>query len=568
MLRRFLQALGAALDGLEVAFCAFDRQQRALAWNQTFLAYFPEHEGHLHVGEPYAANLRRFYRARLGPEELPSLDRYVDEALQRHQIQRRPYEFDHRSLRVRVTSLELWPLGSARLWRKVQTYAQPVAQPISSTRALADVKPTAVLTRITEGVLVMDVANTAQWANPAFLHLYGMSCVDDIRGLRFEQIFRRCWQREGAQPEVDPLAELRLLQLDRYAGASVELPLPGDRWVRVAERAGDEVDGRGYFVHVDITEFKRQQRELLQVQQDKTLSEERYRLLAEYSRDVIVALQNGRMVYVSPAVTEALGWPPAEVLGARLVDYCHPEDLAQVRAALRALGRAGEADYSARALHRQGHYVWMEARARRLPRRPDRPRLVINLRNIAARKRVEDELEQARAELEHLARHDPLTSLANRRVFDMALDSECRRASREGHSLSLLMLDLDNFKQLNDSRGHLAGDIVLRSVGRVLAGFARRAGDVAARYGGEEFAVLLPDTDEQAACALAQEICQAMREIRLVHVAPWPVTASVGVATRTSADTGGPDMLLRQADQALYAAKRQGKDRYVMHGQH
>jgi diguanylate cyclase (GGDEF)-like protein len=187
------------------------------------------------------------------------------------------------------------------------------------------------------------------------------------------------------------------------------------------------------------------------------------------------------------------------------------------------------------------------------------------------------------AQLQHLTTVDALTGIANRRAFEQALDQEWRRVTRHRTPLCLLMIDVDFFKRFNDAYGHVAGDHCLRSIAKVLAGNARRAGEVAARYGGEEFAVLLPHTDVEDAQRVAERICMDVRELNIPHAtsgAASHVTLSVGVASALLAfdmeaeggpmsDDGatidklrsGPTVLVEIADQALYAAKAAGRNR-------
>jgi diguanylate cyclase (GGDEF)-like protein/PAS domain S-box-containing protein len=225
-------------------------------------------------------------------------------------------------------------------------------------------------------------------------------------------------------------------------------------------------------------------------------------------------VEGGVITYASPALNELLGWQTPEVLGGPLIRFCHPDDIAPVADALRALRGQPEADYRARALHRDGTFVWVEARARRLPGEddPSKARLVLNLRGIAARKAVEEELERAKVRLEELATTDALTGLANRRKLDEVLELECRRSQRVGRHLALMLLDIDRFKQLNDTHGHQAGDAVLRRIGDILLAHTHRAGDLAARFGGEEFVLLLPGADPRQAAALAEKVRLASRQ--------------------------------------------------------
>lgn len=167
-----------------------------------------------------------------------------------------------------------------------------------------------------------------------------------------------------------------------------------------------------------------------------------------------------------------------------------------------------------------------------------------------------------REELHALARVDTLTGLANRREFDAVLEREWRRARRSGEPLSLLMIDIDHFKRLNDSSGHQVGDAHLRAVARALATGCTRATDVVTRYGGEEFAVILPATDAQAAQALAERLRAAVEALRLHAPDPGPyVTVSIGVGAAVAMENDDPAALLEATDAALYDAKRAGRNR-------
>jgi diguanylate cyclase (GGDEF)-like protein len=160
---------------------------------------------------------------------------------------------------------------------------------------------------------------------------------------------------------------------------------------------------------------------------------------------------------------------------------------------------------------------------------------------------------------------DALTGVANRRSFDEELALEWRRAHRIGDSLALVLLDLDDFKKVNDTHGHPAGDAVLRMVGEVLGAGVRQI-DLAARYGGEEFVVLVPESDLSGAMQLAKRLRLAVSKARveLPNGRMLKVTASLGVAVK--ADLTSAEQLIAAADDALYEAKRAGKNRVVAAG--
>ena len=157
---------------------------------------------------------------------------------------------------------------------------------------------------------------------------------------------------------------------------------------------------------------------------------------------------------------------------------------------------------------------------------------------------------------------DPLTGLFNRRYMEETLLREMLRARRDETCVSVLMVDLDHFKKINDAHGHPAGDAVLRAAAQHLATMTR-ASDVACRYGGEEFVLVLVDCDKAAAVTKAQQMCDALRALTIREDGRVvAVTASFGVAT-APADAHEPEMLVAAADHALYEAKRAGRDRVV-----
>ena len=171
--------------------------------------------------------------------------------------------------------------------------------------------------------------------------------------------------------------------------------------------------------------------------------------------------------------------------------------------------------------------------------------------------RYQRRLEKTNETLTAKSYTDALTGLANRAAFDERLDEEVHRIRRHQRALTLLMMDVDRFKEFNDTFGHPEGDAVLRKVAGVLQAGSRSC-DLVARIGGEEFAVVLPETDLEGAAILAERLRRAIAE------APWEhraVTISVGAATASDSSTGG--QLIERADRALYEAKRLGRNRVV-----
>jgi diguanylate cyclase (GGDEF)-like protein len=180
-------------------------------------------------------------------------------------------------------------------------------------------------------------------------------------------------------------------------------------------------------------------------------------------------------------------------------------------------------------------------------------------------------LDEANRELTRLSAVDGLTGISNRRAFDAALLREWRRSARAESPISLLVVDVDCFKQFNDAYGHQVGDECLKAVAHALEGASRRPADVVARYGGEEFAAVLPETTEEGAATVAAAMLDAVRSLGITHrfsTAGRVVTVSIGIATvlPLRSDDSGFGRLLKSADEALYQAKRSGRDRCAVAG--
>ena len=289
-----------------------------------------------------------------------------------------------------------------------------------------------------------------------------------------------------------------------------------------------------------------------------------FKVLAEYSADVICRVGlDMKLLYVSPSSFDVLGWTPEEMMGMEPFALIFPEDLPELLATAQRNLTPGIAPslVAARVRRKNGTLVWMEVSARvvRDPTTREVTTTVIVMRDISERKILEEKLST-------MALTDGLTRLANRRAFDEALHREWKRTLREGSQISLLLLDIDHFKELNDAYGHQVGDDCLRAVASAVKG-AVRATDIAARYGGDEIAVILPSADSAGAGEVAEKVRAAVAALQITHErnhegGGW-VTVSVGAATALSREGGTmkmPESLLLAADNALYKAKREGRN--------
>ena len=287
--------------------------------------------------------------------------------------------------------------------------------------------------------------------------------------------------------------------------------------------------------------------------------DEDFKFLAEHSVDIVCRSGLDRVLtYVSPSSLYVLGWKPEELTNRLVDDFILTEDLPLLAAAI-----ASQHDTVTMRMRRpDGSTPWMENRARLLrdPVTGEPTGWVVTMRDISDRKALEEKLSSQ-------ALTDGLTGIANRRAFDRALAREWKRTLREGSQISLLLLDIDYFKEFNDRYGHQVGDDCLRTVASAVSG-AVRATDLVARYGGEEIAVILPGTLIFGAVEAAEKLRSAIESLRFPHegradTGVW-LTVSIGAATALARHGGTmkmPETLLLAAENALYRAKHEGRNR-------
>jgi diguanylate cyclase (GGDEF)-like protein/PAS domain S-box-containing protein len=280
-------------------------------------------------------------------------------------------------------------------------------------------------------------------------------------------------------------------------------------------------------------------------------SEDHFRSIVQHISDVVVILdEDDEILYQSPSAERILGYGRGELLGRHAGEFLHPEDLVVAAAARDAAvaDPGGSQTCAARARGRDGTWRHLEASITSLLDHPEVRGIVLALRDISERVALEERL---RFE----AHHDALTGLANRALFQVELDE----LLAGGRQPSLVLLDLDEFKALNDTSGHDLGDDVLVAVAKRLLR-STRPGDVVARLGGDEFAVVVPDDPEgEAAMAVANRVLESLRQPLTVRDRSVRCLGSVGVATAEPGTT--PAVLLSGADVAMYEAKARGKGR-------
>lgn len=286
---------------------------------------------------------------------------------------------------------------------------------------------------------------------------------------------------------------------------------------------------------------------------------------------------DGKWLNVNRRCCEIVGYSRQELREITFADITHPEDLEADLLLVRALLAGERSTYSMEKRYFTKHkrLVWVNLTVSLVRKADNTPDYFISvIEDITARRQLEIERDQLiqsleervkerTAELERLLMTDALTGVANRRRLDEQLVTEWDRSVRGRHPLSMILIDIDYFKGLNDGLGHGPADRALISVANQLSGSARRPGDLTARYGGDEFILLLSETGPEGAMIVARHVQEAIRGLELPNPGS-PVSAkltvSQGVATAWPRQKGGANGLLIAADRALYRAKEAGRN--------
>ncbi|TFW71013.1 sensor domain-containing diguanylate cyclase [Methylotenera oryzisoli] len=271
--------------------------------------------------------------------------------------------------------------------------------------------------------------------------------------------------------------------------------------------------------------------------------------------------------YIGPQIEQLLGWSPASwVTVEDWASRMHPEDRAWVVDYCVAQSKSGtdhEADY--RALTKNGEYVWIRDVVHVVRNAQGEVEALIGFMfDITERKNTEQKLIVLQKELEELSFKDALTGVYNRRMFDSVMEVEWANAKRNHQPLSLLMLDIDYFKQYNDFYGHIHGDECLKRVAKDLSKVATRSRDFFARFGGEEFIIVLPETDDKAARMIAERCRSLIFKAQIPHeksLVSQMLTVSIGVSTIIPIHSDEAINFIAAVDRQLYQAKEKGRNR-------
>lgn len=276
--------------------------------------------------------------------------------------------------------------------------------------------------------------------------------------------------------------------------------------------------------------------------------------------------KNGTPVISNGKLQELLGYNQVELSKMTFAEFSDPDDTEKNLKLLNELleGKIDHYLLEKRYHRKDGQLVWGEVTSSLFPALYDDSYYVIGMVNdITERKIAEQKLIEAYEEMEYLSNRDGLTGIANRRFLNDYYLTEYVNSVRNNSPISLIMVDIDFFKQYNDIYGHLIGDKSLRQVAQVLEKLMIDSKGLVARYGGEEFIIVLPETDKKGAFYIANKICSAIEEIRIPHSGSSIhkyLTVSVGVSTVTIASKSSPERLFQEADLALYLAKQKGRN--------
>jgi diguanylate cyclase (GGDEF)-like protein/PAS domain S-box-containing protein len=430
------------------------------------------------------------------------------------------------------------------------------------TAALALLPEAVAITRLADGLL--------RYANPRFLALFGLTLDQLAAGVYMKNLYVRPADRERLKQRLTSGEAARVeLEMRRVNGRSF--------WGMLSS-ATVIYDGETCILGtlIDISDRK-------QIELALARSEQHYRALVENARSIILRwTPQGEVLYINPYAEEIFGYTPRELIGKHVVGTIVPAIESTSRDLTGLIeGIVANPDHYRvninENIKKNGERVWILWTNTTLRDAAGRAVEVLSIGTDITRQRLREEhLRAAYAELQEQyalistlqqelreqSVRDPLTGAFNRRYLQETLPRELARCRRDHTPLSVVMIDADMFKSINDAHGHKAGDIVLKALASLLLTHSRE-GDVVCRYGGEEFVVLLPEADLDMAVERAESWRHAFAE--LVHrdgSVNIKSTISLGVGS-FPVDGGDEHSLLQAADRALYAAKRQGRNRVV-----
>lgn len=308
----------------------------------------------------------------------------------------------------------------------------------------------------------------------------------------------------------------------------------------------------------DFLELERSLRTIKMWERMNKDSEERHRLMTENACDIIATVDlSGNFTYISPSVERITGYTPEEVINSyREIGYFLPgvqKEMDRQRVRIKEMVEKGERfdsiNFEQRQVRKDGESIYIDTVLSGIYDEEN------NFRELLAISRDITEKVKIRKKIIELAETDKLTKLYNRVKLDAALEQELYQAKKNATTFGLIMIDIDHFKLINDRFGHMAGDAVLVELAKLFKAMIRST-DLIGRWGGEEFLVILPDTDEFGAMELAEKIRKRVSENHFLE--QERLTISLGVSVFR--DDNNVDSIIYRADQALYQAKKNGKN--------
>jgi diguanylate cyclase (GGDEF)-like protein/PAS domain S-box-containing protein len=379
-----------------------------------------------------------------------------------------------------------------------------------------------------------------RFANRAYAQTWGMD-ETSIVGKPLVEIIGEAGYAE-IKPHVDRVLSGEVVTYER----AIRDPRGQGKVLEVNLRPHRAPDGRPLAAFVLIHDITRHRLAEQRVRD----SEERLRKFADASRAGIVFHDEGRITDCNEALAQLTGYSAQELIGSEIIQYVAPEHRER---ALENVRTGYERPYESEIVARDGSVIPVEFEGRVMPLGDKVYRLSV-VRDIRRRKQNE-------ARIDFLAHHDQLTGLPNRALLRERLEFILASARRRGNRAAVLFIDLDNFKVVNDSLGHAAGDELLKVVAARLPA-ALRAVDVVSRHGGDEFLVVLPDVeDERAPIPVAEKILAAIGEPMLIEGQSVTVSPSIGIAVFPR-DGENVEELVKNADAAMYLAKERGRSNY------
>ncbi len=466
--------------------------------------------------------------------------------------------------------------AALQLFEKERIVRVRIAEPGSGLTAGSGVEKDLDRTEIDFRSLIENAQDVVVRYDLSLRFVYASPSIEQYMDVKSEELVGKTHRETGLPKALSSFFDRSLRQVIASGKPlDIEYTLKRRGIQRFLEsRAYPEFDENGNVKSIvaitrNVTEQKRAEQGLHE-------SDERFRTLIEHSADALSLIDaHGAVVYESPSARKLTGYYPEERMGRSGLELIYPDDLPFVKNTLAEViaskGITKEVQF--RSVRKDGTVWWTEATAVNLLHLPNVQAVVINYRDITHRKKAEQalktanrqlnarlaQIEQLQSELREQALRDPLTRLFNRRYLSETMERELKLAKREKKPVSVIVMDIDRFKKINDKHGHCVGDKFLTEISKLLQSHARGS-DIICRYGGEEFLIVMPGANARAARKRAEQLRAQCEAMRISHNGKdLKVTLSFGVAAYPAHGTEGEEIVIK-ADKALYRSKRSGRN--------